>query len=393
MNLIAFSIMLETPGAAAAGPPARRCPVAAVDHQAHPLVRGQRAAAAGRPRPRRAGRRGREQLQPPLVAPASVSRLSTVLLMRSTSSRALSSTSRAASGRSSPRRLTSSSARITASGVRSSCEASATSRCLSLTPCSSRASIALSVTASRRSSSAAGGTAMRSSRRSISISPAVRGHPLTGSSALRASHQPTTAVAQRRRPGEQQEHEHAVARLLVLTLATPRPPARGDSPADAPARPGAVTRFAAAPDRLETAAPRQCSPRSLRPQRPLRPRGPVARPAPGPPRSSTCAHCARWRRRRRGSRTGLRLRPPPVAASASDAAAAIDVADQARLAGRAQLQHEERAQRDQMVREQRGVPGVSRTLTGGSRQLQEEAFAAHRTDQPASAWASSLLRR
>ena len=116
-------------------------------------------------------------------------------LIRSTSSRVLSSTSRELGASVSSIKLTSSSARIAASGVRSSCDASAISRCFSSTPRSSRSSIALRVRARCPISSSVRGGAMRSCRRSMPISSAFDVIRSTGRSALRASHQPPAAVA------------------------------------------------------------------------------------------------------------------------------------------------------------------------------------------------------
>ena len=117
--------------------------------------------------------------------------------MRSTSSRVLSSTVRAAGVRSSWRRLTSSSARIAASGVRSSCDVSATSRRCSATPAWMRSSMVLSVVARCATSSAVGGTSMRSPSASGPIPSALDVIRSIGASARRASHQPAAAASSR----------------------------------------------------------------------------------------------------------------------------------------------------------------------------------------------------
>src|SRR2546421_2079068 len=131
---------------------------------------------------------------PPWSAWARASRLSTIRAIRSTSSAVLARTSSASGGRSPAASATSSSERITASGVRGSCGAPARSRRCACTPASNRSSIALNVSASRPTSSAAFGTGTRSSSRSTLICRAFAVTAATGRKARLASHQPAAAA-------------------------------------------------------------------------------------------------------------------------------------------------------------------------------------------------------
>src|SRR6266702_373101 len=130
----------------------------------------------------------------PWSACASASRLSTIRLIRSTSSAVLARTSAASGARSPAASATSASERMTASGVRRPPEASAISRRCVSTPASSRSSIALNVSASRPTSSAVPGTGTRSSSRSTLISRALSATAATGRSASPATHQPVAAA-------------------------------------------------------------------------------------------------------------------------------------------------------------------------------------------------------
>ena len=156
----------------------------------------------------------------PSSTAARVSRLSTVRLMWSTSSRVLFRSSRASGVSSSARRLTSSSARITANGVRSSCDASAMSCRCCFEPSSSRSSIAFRVSARSRSSSRATGTATRSCSRSVRIACASEVICSSGRKARRAIQKPTSSRGGQRDRAAEQEQDDELAHILLDPLET-----------------------------------------------------------------------------------------------------------------------------------------------------------------------------